>query len=270
MKSTNSAGYNTFLIKQKNEKRMIHLAQIGFLLLFLMSWELLANIGFIDTFFFSKPSEVWALLWSYTQSGDIFIHLMTSVCETILGLVIGTLLGLLIAIALWLCPFIAKMCDPFLVTLNALPKTALAPILIVWIGAGIEGIVVVAIMTSIVITIMSAYNYFLQVDPDQLRLLKSFEASKFQILSKLILPSNYGNLINIIKINIGMSWVGVIVGEFIVSRAGIGYLIVYGGQVFQLDLDMMGIFVLSICSYLMYAVVNAFENHDKTHKKKTH
>ena len=187
------------------------------------------------------------------------MHIGISVWETILGFVIGTILGILAAVILWWNETLAKICDPLLVILNALPKTALAPILIVWVGAGIEGIVAVAIFISVVVTIMSAYNYFITVDEDKITMLKSFGANKWQILTKLILPANVGNLINILKINVGMSWVGVIVGEFLVSRYGIGYLIVYGGQVFRLDLVMMGVFVLAVCAWLMYAAINFLE-----------
>ena len=94
-------------------------------------------------------------------------------------------------------------------------------------------------------------------------MLKSFGANKIQILFKLIIPANFVNLINIIKINIGMSWVGVIVGEFIVSRYGLGYLIMYGSQVFNMNLVMMGVFVLAIISFLMYEVVNFIEKRIK-------
>jgi NitT/TauT family transport system permease protein len=186
-----------------------------------------------------------------------------SVYETILGFILGTLGGIIIAIMLCWNKTLAKILDPFLVVLNALPKTALAPILIIWAGAGITGIVVIALTISIVVTILSAYNYFITVEEEKIKMLKSFGATKYQILTKLILPSNIGNIINIVKINIGMSWVGVIVGEFLVSRYGIGYLIVYGGQVFKLDLVMMGVFVLAICALLMYQIVNLIEKRYK-------
>ena len=153
--------------------------------------------------------------------------------------------------------------DPFLVVGNALPKTALAPILIIWAGTGIKGITTVAISISLILTIISAYNYFMQVEEEKIKMLQSFQASKWQILTKLIIPANMANIINIIKINIGMSWVGVIVGEFIVSRYGIGYLIMYGSQVFNMDLVMMGVFVLAIISFLMYEVVNIIEKRIK-------
>ncbi len=262
-KQHGSIKYEQYLKELKQEAFKIKFLQISFLVVFIGLWEWFASIELIDDFFFSKPSAICNLLMQYTMSGDIFMHLWVSVYETILGLVIGTILGLLIAIILWWSERTAKILDPFLVILNALPKTALAPILIVWVGAGMKGIVVIAIMTSVVVTILSAYSYFQQVDPDKIKLLQSFGASKYQMLTKLILPSNYLNLINVIKINIGMSWVGVIVGEFIVSRAGIGYLIVYGGQVFRLDIVMMGVLVLGLCAYVMYAIVSACETRMK-------
>ncbi|OON92336.1 MAG: sulfonate ABC transporter permease, partial [Epulopiscium sp. Nele67-Bin002] len=199
------------------------------------------------------------LFIQYVKDGTIFTHIKVSVWETVLGFSIGTILGILIAIILWSSDTLAKIMDPYLVVLNALPKTALAPIIIVWVGPGVKGIVVIAVTISLVTTVLSAYNYFINVEEDKVKMLKSFGATKLQILTKLILPSNIGNLINITKINIGLSWVGVIVGEFIVSRAGLGYLIVYGGQVFRLDLVMMGVVVLAVCALVMYQAVNMLE-----------
>ncbi|SHK08377.1 ABC transporter permease [Tepidibacter formicigenes] len=251
--------YIKYLKSIKDEKRKIILYQVLIFALFIILWELAANFKIIDVFLTSKPSDIFKLFIKFSINGELFKHIAISVYETVLGFILGTVGGLIIAIILWWNKTIAKILDPFLVVLNALPKTALAPILIIWAGAGITGIVVIALTISIVITILSAYNYFINVEEEKIKMLKSFGANKFQILTKLILPSNIGNIINIIKINIGMSWVGVIVGEFLVSRYGIGYLIVYGGQVFKLDLVMMGVFVLALCALLMYQIVNIIE-----------
>lgn len=252
-------GYQEYLRNIKHEKIKIFCIQIVLLIVLIALWEILADHQIISTFLFSKPSDIYILFLKYMGNGQLLIHVWTSVYETLLGLFIGTFLGILIAIALWYSPRLSKILDPFLVVLNALPKTALAPIIIVWVGANIKGIVVTAILISIVVTILSAYNYFINVDEEKVKMLRSFGANKFQILTKLILPANIGNIINIIKINIGLSWVGVIVGEFLVSRNGIGYLIVYGSQVFKLDIVMMGVFVLAICAWVMYAIVNFIE-----------
>lgn len=254
-----SDGYKAYIQKKKKDKRSIIAYQVGIVVMLLGLWEVLARVGIINTFLLSSPSAIWKLFMMYLGDGSIFSHIAISVWETVLGFGIGTVLGIIIAIALWWSPKVAKISDPFLVVLNALPKTALAPIIIVWAGAGIRGIVVVAITISIVATILSAYNYFINVEEEKIRMLKSFGATKYQILTMLILPSNVGNILNIIKINIGLAWVGVIVGEFLVSREGIGYLIVYGGQVFRLDLVMMGVVVLGICALLMYQGINMLE-----------
>lgn len=254
-----SNGYLEYIRNIKIEKRKIFAYQILILVGFLALWELLANVGIIQTFLFSKPSDIAKLFIQYLQNGELLKHVWVSCYETVAGLVIGTTLGILIAIALWWSERLSKILDPFLVVLNALPKTALAPIIIVWAGAGVRGIIVTAVIISIVVTILSAYNYFINVDEEKIKMLRSFGATKTQILFKLIIPSNIGNLINITKINIGMSWVGVIVAEFIVSRYGLGYLIVYGGQVFKLDLVMMGTFVLAFCAWIMYEILNIAE-----------
>ena len=248
---------------------------------------LIATIIITATIIATKLPKIIKILFVYVENGQIWEHIKISVIETMLGLIIGTLIGLFIALLLWLNDFVAKILDPFLVVLNALPKTALAPIIIIWAGTGIKGITMVAISILIVITIISGYGYFKSVDlgydeetvkkvtsdfiksveEEKVKMMKSFKASKLQILFKLILPANFGNIISIIKINIGMAWVGVIVGEFVVSRAGIGYLIVYGSQVFKMDLVMMGVFVLAIIAFIMYEVVNIIEKYIKRRMK---
>ena len=252
-------GYEQYLKNLKIEKIKVISSQIALFIGFLIIWELLANLGIIKTFLFSKPSDIFNLFIQYIQNGELLKHIAISVYETLIGLAIGPVVGIIIAIILWWSEKLSKILDPFLVILNALPKTALAPIIIVWAGAGIKGIVVTAVTISIVVTILSAYNYFINVDEEKIKMLKSFGASKSQILFKLIIPANIANLINITKINIGMAWVGVIVGEFLVSRSGLGYLIVYGGQVFKLDLVMMGTFVLAFCAWIMYEILNIIE-----------
>ncbi len=255
-----------FKKEKRRKKGWILFSQFALLFLFLASWELFARLGVINTFLVSKPSDIWNLFFIYLKNGEIFRHMKVSLLETLYGLVIGTGLGILIGILLWWFPTLSRILDPFLVVLNALPKTALAPILIIWAGTGMKGIVVVAISLSIVITILSSYHAFNSIDEEQIKMMKTLGASKWQILIKLILPANIPNLINIVKINIGMAWVGVIVGEFLVSREGIGYLVVYGGQVFKLDLVMMGVFILGVLALLMYLLLNGVEKYFRTYR----
>jgi NitT/TauT family transport system permease protein len=156
---------------------------------------------------------------------------------------------------LWWSSFLARVLDPYLVVLNSLPKIALGPIFIIWIGAGPSAIIVMALAISLIVTILEVLSGFLSVNPEKVKLVRTFGANRLQLFTKVVLPSNVPAIINALKINVGLSWVGVIVGEFLVSKAGLGYLIVYGGQVFQLDLVMTSVLILSAAAALMYQFV---------------
>lgn len=255
-----SKEHEEYLISLKKRNRYILFTQISILILGLCIWEIAAHYKWIDTFLTSNPSNIWKLFINYLKQGSLFHHVGISVFETIVGFIGGTLLGMIVAIGLWWSEFWAKVLDPYLVMLNSLPKTALAPIIIIWVGAGYTGIIVTAITVSIVVTIMNMFASFTLVDEDKIRLLNTFGATKLQILQKIVLPSSIPTLISTLKINIGLSWVGVIVGEFLVSKAGIGYLIVYGGQVFKLDIVMMSVFILALISALMYKIIAILES----------
>ena len=254
-----STEHEIYLKKIKKRKYTILITQIALFILGLALWELAAKMDWIDTFLTSYPSQIWALFLQYTKSGNLFHHVWISVFETIVGFLAGTILGIAVAIGLWWSDFWAKVLDPYLVVLNSLPKTALAPIVIIWVGAGYSGIIVTAITVSIVVTIMNMFVSFISVDEDKIRLLQTFGATKYQTLKKVVLPYSIPTMISTLKVNIGLSWVGVIVGEFLVSKAGIGYLIVYGGQVFKLDLIMMSVFILCLISALMYKIIAILE-----------
>lgn len=255
-----SVEHEKYLKNLKRRKRIILFTQISILIIGMIIWEIAAHYKWIDTFLTSYPSQIWKLFLNYLKKGDLLHHVSISVFETVVGFLGGTLLGMLIAIGLWWSEFWAKVLDPYLVMLNSLPKTALAPIIIIWVGAGYSGIIVTAITVSIVVTIMNMFVSFSSVDDDLIRLLNTFGSTKLQILQKVVIPSSIPALISTLKINIGLSWVGVIVGEFLVSKAGIGYLIVYGGQVFKLDIVMMSVFILSLISALMYKIVALLED----------
>ena len=257
--------FEQYLVQRKREKYLIIFSQLLLLFGFLFLWEIAARQEWIDTFLFSNPSAIAKIFWQYFTNGTIWLHIGITMWETLLGFLIGTIAGLIIAVLMWWFPLAAKILDPFLVVLNALPKTALAPIVIVWFGAGISGIIAVAVFISIIVTVLSAYSYFINMDESKIKMLHSFGATKGQIFYKLILPANIGNMANIAKINIGLCLIGVIVGEFLVSRYGIGYLIVYGSQVFRLDLVMMGVVILAVCAWGMNTLLNTLEHHIKNH-----
>eukprot|EP00828_Plagiopyla_frontata_P048696 TRINITY_DN941_c0_g1_i3.p1 TRINITY_DN941_c0_g1~~TRINITY_DN941_c0_g1_i3.p1 ORF type:complete len:208 (-),score=30.64 TRINITY_DN941_c0_g1_i3:32-655(-) len=160
---------------------------------------------------------------------------------------------------LWWCPFISKILDPYLVVLNALPKVALAPIIIFWIGNGMPAIIAITLLISVVTTIISILAGFNEIENEKLMLMKTFGASKVQTLRYLVFPYSIPIFISALKINVGLSWVGVIMGEFLVAKKGLGFLIIYGGQVAQLDMVMMSIVILSFIAFFMYEIVNVLQ-----------
>lgn len=248
-----------YLKSKKKRKFLIHLFQILLLVTLILVWELLAKYELINTFISSSPSRIVNTIIGLYKDNNLFNHIWTTIYETILSFGIGTLIGLLIAIILWWNNFIYKVVDPYLTIINSLPKVAIGPIIIIYFGANINSIIIMALLISVIVTIITVYNGFIETDQNKVNLLKSFKASKYQIFKYVILPSSYSTIISSLKINISMTLIGVIMGEFLVSKQGIGYLITYGSQVFNLNLVMSGIIILMIVSYLMYLIVSYIE-----------
>jgi len=212
-----------YLRKIKLNKIAIFLTQIGILLFFIVIWEVLANLKVIDSFITSQPSRIVNTFLNLS-SNDLLYHLGVTFYETLVGFISGTLLGILIAIILWSSKFLSKVFEPFLVILNSLPKVALGPVIIIWVGAGTQSIIVMALAISLIVTILEILNGFMHTDKEKIKMAQTFRANKFQILTKIVIPANIPTFINSLKINIGLSLVGVISGEFLVSKAGLRIL----------------------------------------------
>ncbi|WMJ81061.1 ABC transporter permease [Clostridium sp. MB40-C1] len=255
----NSLEHENFIKKIKKEKKKVVITRLLILIAFFVFWEIAGDTGLIDPFLTSTPSRMWKSLLKIYSEGTLFKHIVITCFETILGFLLGTVLGTIIAILLWWSEFASKVLDPYLVVLNALPKVALAPIIIFWVGNGIGAIIIIALLISIVVTIINILNGFKEVDEDKIKLLTTFGANKRQILNYLIIPASIPTIISSLKINVGLSWVGVIMGEFLVAKEGLGFLIIFGGQVSELDMVMMSIIILSILAFLMYALVAYLE-----------
>ncbi|MCI8832828.1 MAG: ABC transporter permease [Clostridia bacterium] len=247
-----------YLRKIKISKITVLITQILILLAFILLWEILAETKVINSFITSSPSRILDTFMNI-KSNNLMMHLWVTAYETIIGFLAGTILGIIIAIVIWWSEFLSKVLEPFLVVLNSLPKTALGPIIIIWVGAGTPAIIVMAIAISLIVTVLDISNGFVNTDREKIKMAKSFNATKWQILTKIVIPSNISTFINTLKVNIGLSLVGVITGEFLVSKAGLGYLIVYGGQVFQLDLVMTSVIILGILAAIMYQSVVILE-----------
>ncbi|NLO88705.1 MAG: ABC transporter permease [Firmicutes bacterium] len=250
-----SPEHRAYLRSLRRKRRNIAAARVLLLVALLLLWEVGANLGWVNPFITSQPSGIVRTIANLYRDGELFRHIGVTVYETVVGFTLGTLLGTAIAVVLWWWEGLAKVLEPYLVVLNSLPKISLGPIIIVWIGSGSAAIIVMALLVSVVVTILGVYSGFAQVHPDRIKLLRSFGASKGQILLKAILPGSIPTVVSALKINVGLSWVGVIVGEFLVSKAGLGYLAVYGGQVFRLNLVMTSVIILAIAAALMYQAV---------------
>lgn len=258
-KLSESIEQKKYLNNLKKEKFKIKITRILILIIFFVLWEVAGDLNLIDPFLISTPSRMFKSLIKIYSEGTLFVHIGITCFETIVGFILGTVLGTIIAILLWWSTFASKVLDPYLVVLNALPKIALAPIIIFWVGNGMKAIILVALLISIVTTIISTLNGFNGIDHEKIKLLQTFGATKLQILTNLIIPASIPTLISALKISVGLSWVGVIMGEFLVAKNGLGFLIVYGGQISNLDMVMMSIVVLSILAYIMYLIVDLIE-----------
>ena len=255
-----SKEHEIYIKNIKRKKMLILFTQISILIILFALWEILANLKIIDPFLVSQPSRMIKFLIKLYNNGELFKHIFVTCYETIIGFILGTVIGTIIAIILWWWDFLSQVLEPYLVVLNALPKIALGPIIIFWVGNGKTAIIIIALMISLIVTIISVHSGFKEVDEDKIKLLKTFGASKFKILKYVVLPSSIPTIISALKINVGLSWVGVIVGEFLVAKEGLGFLIIFGGQVAQLDMVMLSIIILSIAAYLMYAFVASLED----------
>jgi len=257
-----------YLKKIKKDKIIILIGQLSILFLFILIWQILADLNVINTFIFSSPKQVLNTIINLYKGKNLFEHIWVTIYETLLSFSIATILGTIIATILWWNRRIQKIIDPYLTILNSLPKVALGPIIIIWFGAGIKSIIFMALLISLIITIINVYEGFNSTNKNKIRLMKSLGASKWQLFSKLIFPNSLSSIVSALKINVSMSLIGVIMGEFLVSKKGIGYLILYGSQVFNLSLVISGIFILCIVASVMYYLVNFLEK--KILKKDSH
>ncbi len=260
MKNENiSKEHLLYLRGVRRKSVLVNIARFSILFVLILFWELSAQLQWVNPFITSSPSRIVNTIAELYQNGSLFYHVGTTLWETLAGFAIAVALGYLIALLLWWSEAFRRISEPYFVVLNALPKIALGPLIIIWCGTGSEAIVFMTVLIGLIVAILNMLNGFMSTDPNKLLLLKSMGASKLQILTKLVIPSSMPNFISMLKINVGMAWIGSIMGEYIVSKAGIGYLIVYGGQVFKLDLVMSAVFILCVLAAIMYALVALLE-----------
>ena len=228
-----SAGQRHFLSQQKRHRRIVSVSRVLILLSFLFIWEFTANVGIIDSFIFSSPSKIALCFWGMLIDKSIFLHIGVTLYETILSFILVIAISILMAVALWFSPKLSEILDPYLVVLNSLPKSALAPLLIVWLGANTTTIIVAGMSVAIFGSILNLYTSFTTVDPEKIKLIYTLHGSKYHALTKVVIPSSIPAIISTMKVNIGLCLVGVIIGEFLAARNGLGYLIIYASPTFS-------------------------------------
>ncbi len=253
-----------YLKKLRKQKIIITGIQLLLTIIIFTIWEILSRREIINSFIYSSPTKIIKTINELIITNNFFTHIWCTLKEVLFAFALGSTMGLFIAIILYEFPIIAKILEPFLVTINSLPKVALGPLIIIIAGANFKSVIIMALLINLIITIMNLYNGFINVDNNKLILLRSLNASKMQILKYLILPGSLNIIISSLKINVSMTLIGVIMGEFLVSKQGVGYLIIYGTQIFNMNLVMSGILMLIVMSVAIYLVVSYLE---KKHQK---
>ena len=254
-----------YLLQKQKEKRIVLAARILLFVLFIGLWELLSRQGWIDSFIFSSPALITRTFLTMCRDQSLFSHIAITLTETLVSFFFVVILGIGIAILLWCSPKAARILEPYLVVLNSLPKSALAPLLIVWLGANERTIVVAGMSVAIFGSIINLYSGFCQADPEKLKLIETLGGHKKEKLTKIVLPSSIPLILSVMKVNIGLCLVGVIIGELIGARKGLGYLIIYGSQTFKLTWVLMSIVILCIIAMSLYAILNLIQKQVQKH-----
>lgn len=257
--STYSKEHKKYIKKERTFKLLVHLSQIFIIIFFFLLWQVLANKQIINTFLYSSPKLVIKTIANLISQNTIFNHILITTYEIIISFLITSSIGLIIASILWWNKFLSKVLEPFLTIINSLPKVALGPLIIIWAGASIKSIILMSLMISLFITIINLYQAFISTNTNFITLLKSFKAKKKDIFFKVILPSNKENILSTLKINMSMNFIGVIMGELLVSKKGLGYLIMYGSQVFNINLVITSVFILGFLSLILYNFISFIE-----------
>ena len=261
-----SKEYLNYLKQKKRKKRIIILIQISIILIFLFLWQLLVNLNIINSFILSSPKNIIETLKTLINN-NLFIHIYTTISEVLISFILSMIISIILASILWYYQTLYKIIEPYLTIINSLPKVALGPIILIWFGANEKSIIIMGILISVIVLTLNIYNSFSNVDQNKEKLIISLTNSRFKLFYYLVFPSNIPTIISNLKICISMSLIGVIMGEFLVSKKGLGYLIMYGSQIFNLDLVMTGIILLSIIATILYYIIYYVE---KKYEKTTH
>lgn len=258
-----SEDYKKYLKRIKRNNILVLLTQILIVVLFIDFWQIMADKNIVNTFLVSSPKKVFFSIIDLMTANNFWNHIFTTVYEIIISFILGNLIGLVVASILWFNKFLARVFEPFLTILNSLPKVALGPLIIIWAGANIKSIIIMSLLISAIISIINIYNAFKSTDENKIKIIKSMGGNKLKVFIYVVLRDNYLKIIESFKINVSMCFVGVIMGELLVSKEGIGYLIMYGSQVFNMNYVIMGVVLLVILTIILYCIISYIEKISK-------
>ena len=250
-----------YIKKTRQHKHLVLFFQIFIFAFFIILWEISSHNGIINTFIFSSPSRMLLACQELFLTGDLLKHIGITLAETFGSFFLVASISLLVAILLWWNTTLSEIFEPYFVILNSLPKSAMAPIFIVWLGNNMKTIIITAISVAIFGSILNLFTSFQTTDPDKLKLIYTLHGNRFDCLTKVILPINFPAILSILKVDIGLCLIGVVIGEFLAARKGLGYLIIYGSQVFKMDWVMLSIVLLCLIAALLYGILNRLEKH---------
>lgn len=252
-------GQKNYIKRKKRQRLYVFWSRILIFAGFLLLWQVSSDFGWIDKFYFSSPSAIALLFWQDIRNMSLLNHIGITLLESGVSFLLIIIFSLLAATFFWFHPSLGKMLEPFLIVLNSLPKSALAPLIIVWLGTGQRTIILCGMSVGIFGCILNLYQAFAQTDPERLKLIETLGGTKLQAFTKVVFPGNIPTFISLSKVNIGLALVGVIIGEFLAGRQGLGYLIIYGSQVFKLDMVILSIVILCVIAMLIYWLLNLLE-----------
>ena len=250
-----------YVRKYKRKKVIVFSIQVLLVLIFLGLWEYLSDRKIINAFIFSAPSKIVKVIMELYVKDNLFQHIWVTLKEVLISFGLGFVLSMILAIIFYSFDMVYKIFDPFITMLNSLPKVAIGPLILIWCGANIKSVIIMALLINLIVSVITIYTGFRKVSSNHLLLFKSFGASKVKTLWYLVIPSSINSIISSLKLNISMSFIGVIMGEFLVSKEGVGYLIIYGTQVFNLDLVLAGVLILVALSYVLYKPISLIEKY---------
>jgi NitT/TauT family transport system permease protein len=233
--------------------------QIGILIGVVTLWEVGANAGWIDAFFWSQPSAIVHTMTIFFTTGDAFTDIAFTFRSTLLGFLIGTVAGSALGLSFWWSRNYAAIVQPYVICFESLPKLALAPLIVLVFGIGLASKVAIATALTLVVSTLTTYAGVKAVDPDNEKLFYSLGATRLQVFRKLVVPSCLPWIISVLRVNIGLALTGAVVGEFIASQHGLGRAILYAGQTYDIALVWVAVAVLSTLAVIMYVTVSWLE-----------